>query len=172
LTGGFTQIAAAGTYTVAVDAAGNFVGWGDNRFGQITPPPGIQGAVDKVSAAYRGSTCALTKAGAVVCFGTNDYGEASPPIGLGKATSVATGGNYACASLEADGGGVACWGANYTIGPPMAKHPKMAGDDEAVVGAPLPDKYPKPTDVPEGLSGVTEVSAGFVVAYALKGGAA
>jgi alpha-tubulin suppressor-like RCC1 family protein len=110
----------------------------------MTPPPGIQGTIAKVSAAYHAaelrSTCVLTKTGGVACFGANDQGQSSSPRDLGKfgsqATSVATGGTYACASLR-DGGRVLCWGSNFQGRLAQA----------------------------EGQSGIAEVSAGFFTVY-------
>jgi alpha-tubulin suppressor-like RCC1 family protein len=136
---GLEQIAAAGVCTAAVDAGDNFVGWGSNQMGVLTPPAGIQGTVVQVTTG-QASTCLLTKTGGVSCFGSNQFGESTAPPTLGKATSVATSGLTACASLAANGG-VVCWGA----------------------------KNVNQTVVPAGLSGVKQVAVGFFAGYGLKG---
>jgi len=121
---GLKQIVAGIGYTAAVDAAGNVVVWGGNNAnGRLTPPAGIQGAVEKISGGATFHLCAVTKTGGVWC-----------------STSIAPAMSYACASLASEGR-VVCFG------PPALKQ----------------------TEVPAGLSGVTQVATSNDVAYALQG---
>jgi alpha-tubulin suppressor-like RCC1 family protein len=132
---------AGARFTAGLDPAGNVVIWGENPNNRLTPPPGIQGAVDKLFASGL-TLCAVTKTGGVACLGPADdrYSPPPPPSDLAAVTSVAIGFTHGCASLAPEGR-VSCWGDNTL----------------------------NQTAVPEGLSGVTQVVANTGCTYALKG---
>src|SRR4051812_22825410 len=56
---------------------GSVVGWGDNSYGQASPPAGLTGVI--AIAAGQVHSLALKSDGTVVGWGWNDYGQASPP---------------------------------------------------------------------------------------------
>ena len=76
----YTFITAGRSHTCAIEANGNAVQtkgtvrcWGNNEFGQSTPPSGVVFA--KISAgAYH--TCGLKADGTVRCWGDNGFGQA------------------------------------------------------------------------------------------------
>ena len=78
--------------------------WGDNSYGQATPP---SGAFSQVSAGYW-HTCGLRTDGTLACWGDNEFGQATPPAGT--FTQVSAGMAYTC-GLKTDGT-VVCWGQN------------------------------------------------------------
>ena len=78
--------------------------WGDNQYGQSSPP---QGSFTLVSAGQSHS-CGLSTGGSVVCWGNHSYGQSSPPEGV--FTSVSAGLNHNC-GVKTDGL-VECWGGD------------------------------------------------------------
>jgi len=66
---------------------GSIVGWGDDSFGQASPPS-VSNAV--AIAANGGHSLALLADGSVVGWGWDDYGQASPPS-LSNAVAVSAG---------------------------------------------------------------------------------
>jgi alpha-tubulin suppressor-like RCC1 family protein len=106
--GGWKQVNAGGSHTIALGADGSVACWGPNAYGQCNVPPGL-GTVSAVAAGQL-HTVALLDDGSVACWGDNFYGQCTVPIGLGTVSAVAAGG-YHTVALEADGS-VACWGYN------------------------------------------------------------
>jgi hypothetical protein len=103
------QIDAGGAFTCALRSGRDVVCWGDNAFGQATPPAGL--VATQVSAGAE-HTCALVGSkGAVVCWGNPADGRTTPPAGL-QAVQVSAGGGHTCALSAIRQGQVICWGAN------------------------------------------------------------
>jgi len=100
----YTQVSAGDDHTCGLNENGSVACWGDNEFGQASPP---SGTFTQVSAGGF-HTCGLKEDGTVACWGNNSYGQASPPSGA--FTQVSAGKVHTC-GLKEDGS-VACWGSN------------------------------------------------------------
>ncbi len=87
---------------------GIVVAWGDNSFGQATPPARLSG-VTAVGAGFEHGL-AVRSDGTVVAWGNNASGQATVPSGLTGVTAVAAGARHSLA-LKPDGTVVA-WGDN------------------------------------------------------------
>jgi hypothetical protein len=89
-------------------------GWGDNSWGQLTPPADLTNAV--AIAAGGSHSLALRSDGTVAAWGENGNadglfaGQSTPPWGLNKVIAVAAG-DYHSVALQSDGTIVA-WGDN------------------------------------------------------------
>ena len=103
-------IAAGSDHTCAIKADGTVACWGNNGYGQASPPANL-GTVNQLVA---GSffTCAVKTDGTVACWGRDDYGQANPPNDLGTVTQLASGEAHSCA-VKTDGT-VLCWGDTYS----------------------------------------------------------
>jgi alpha-tubulin suppressor-like RCC1 family protein len=134
LTSGVSAIAAGGSHTCALTAAGGVKCWGNNGDAELgdgttterhTPVnvSGLASGVSAIAASDNGwHTCALTTAGGVKCWGANEQGQLgdgtttdrSTPVDVsGLATgvrSIAPGYLHTCALTAS--GGVTCWGYN------------------------------------------------------------
>lgn len=78
--------------------------WGNNAYGQATPPPG---RFTDLGGGYM-HTCGLREDGIVECWGRPFFGQTTPP---GGAFKQLTGGWEHTCGLRQDGS-VACWGTN------------------------------------------------------------
>ncbi len=90
--------------------AGSLVGWGDNRYGQATPPAGAD-FIAIAAGGYHG--LALKQDGSIVGWGRNDDGQASPPAG-NTYIAIAAGMDYGLALTVGRSGStpIVGWGLN------------------------------------------------------------
>jgi alpha-tubulin suppressor-like RCC1 family protein len=72
-------VRAGGFHTCGIRTNGNLACWGQNGFGQATPPGG---AFTELSAGGR-HTCGMRANGSAACWGDNGSGQATPPPGFG-----------------------------------------------------------------------------------------
>ena len=106
----FTSVSAVNNHTCGLREDGTVECWGDNDWGQSTPPGG---QFLSVSAGGLHS-CGLRDDGTVKCWGANEtgrriyVGQSSPPGG--QFLSVSVGGLHNCGLR--DDGTVECWGHN------------------------------------------------------------
>jgi hypothetical protein len=149
--------------------------WGDNTFGQSSPPTDLGNA--RMVAGGHNHSLAILSDGTVRCWGQNDAGQCDVPSSLGRVRSIAAGGSFSVAIL--DSGFVRGWGDNYwgQCTPPPSlgvatgidaglAHSVALRSDGTVVawgyggyGA---------CDVPGGLSDVSRVAAGAFSGVALR----
>jgi len=109
-------IAAGGMHSLALRADGTILGWGDDWYGQSTPPPSLTNVV--AIAAGELYSLALRADGTVVGWGagtTNsgswpDFGQASIPAAATNVVAIAAGGDHSLA-LRANGS-IVGWGRN------------------------------------------------------------
>ena len=78
-TSGQVAIAAGGSHTCTLSAAGGAVCWGRNSEGQTSVPAIATSGQVAIAAGYY-HTCTLSAAGGASCFGSNDNGQTSVPI--------------------------------------------------------------------------------------------
>jgi len=90
--GTVAEVSAGDSHTCALRTDGTVACWGDNEYGQATPPAGALPAVS--SGRYH--SCGLKPDGAIACWGNNKSGQATPPAGTFR-------------GIESDHS-VACWG--------------------------------------------------------------
>lgn len=137
---GVIAVAAGGSHTCVLTAAGGVKCWGSGLSGQLgnglvverqLTPVDVAGLNSGVAAIAAGDihTCALTNAGSVKCWGSNFYGQlgatttelcsgfpcSTTPVevtglGSGVAALARGAGLHACALTNA--GGIKCWGRN------------------------------------------------------------
>ena len=127
--GGYIQVTAGLYHTCAIQqvdsegAAGPVQCWGDNDYGQSSPPRGVSFTQITAGDAH---TCGLKADGTVQCWGSNEKleycnaeesghceyiwtGQAIPPAGV-LFKQISAGAYYNC-GVRADGN-VQCWGYN------------------------------------------------------------
>ena len=97
-------------YVCGVHDTGAVACWGDNQYGQSTPPTGTFISVS----AGDYYTCGVRDTGAVACWGDNYDGQSTPPTG----TFVSVSAGYYHTGGVRDTGAVACWGNIVVIEPP------------------------------------------------------
>ena len=102
----FVDISSGELHTCALRGDGYVVCWGDDRYGQSSPPEG-----ERFMAISSGDrhTCGLWTDGSPVCWGNDDHGQSSPPKGE-RFTAISTELKHTCA-LRTDGSAV-CWGSD------------------------------------------------------------
>lgn len=99
-------------FSLALQADGTVVAWGDNSVAQCKVPAGLKDV--RMIAAGNFHSLALKVDGSVVAWGRNYAGACNVPAGLGSVVAVAAGSSYSVA-LKSDGTVVA-WGDNYRGG--------------------------------------------------------
>jgi alpha-tubulin suppressor-like RCC1 family protein len=119
---------------LAITPARKVVAWGDNFYGQSTPPANLSGVIAIAAGLWH--SLALKSDGTVVGWGDNDSGQIDIPAGLTDAVAIAASGKHSLA-LRSDGTVIA-WGDNT--------------DSEGL--------YSGQSVVPTGLAGVAEIGAG------------
>jgi len=82
-------------HSLALRADGSVVGWGDNAYGQATPPAGLSGVV--AISAGQDFSVALKSDGTVVAWGSNYRGQLNVPGPGVKVTAIAAGSEHVAA---------------------------------------------------------------------------
>jgi alpha-tubulin suppressor-like RCC1 family protein len=100
----FASVSAGYQVACGLRTDGTIACWGDNYFGETTPPAGT---FTSVSAGVY-FACGLRADGTIACWGENTFGQATPPAGA--FASVTAGGYFACGLRTV--GTIACWGDN------------------------------------------------------------
>jgi len=90
----FLQVSAGNEHACGVKTDGSVACWGDNSYGQASPPSGASTPTNTPTPTLTGAgvhfvqvsadqfyTCGVKTDGGVACWGNNDYGQASPPSG-------------------------------------------------------------------------------------------
>ncbi|MGD1017869.1 MAG: fibronectin type III domain-containing protein [Verrucomicrobiia bacterium] len=168
----YSNVANASTPALCVVSV---AGWGNNSYGQTTPPTNLTGVVAIAGGYYH--SLALIGNGTVVGWGNNSNGQTNSPAGLTNAVAIAAGGNHSLA-LRSDGT-VVGWGDNgsgqtnspagLTNAVAVAAgyyHSLALRSDGTVVG--WGDNITGATNVPPGLIGVVAIAAGFRHSLALR----
>ncbi len=99
-------IAAGRNHNLALLTNGTVVAWGDNSFGQASPPSNLTNVV-AVTAGYLHSA-ALCSNGTVMVWGDNTFGQTNVPSGLSNVVAIAAGDFHTLALLA--NGTVVGWG--------------------------------------------------------------
>jgi alpha-tubulin suppressor-like RCC1 family protein len=99
-------IAAGGNHNLALLANGTVVAWGDNSFGQSSPPSNLSNVV-AIAAGYLHSAV-LCSNGTVVAWGDDTFGQTNVPLGLSNVVAIAAGNFHTLALLS--NGIVVGWG--------------------------------------------------------------
>ncbi len=97
-------LSASRNHACGLRTNGTLACWGNNIYGQATPPAGTFSQVS--AGAYH--TCGLQTEGTLACWGLDDYGQATPPAGA--FTQVSAGTTHTC-GLRTNGYWT-CWGSN------------------------------------------------------------
>jgi alpha-tubulin suppressor-like RCC1 family protein len=101
-------IAAGGNHSLALLTNGTVVAWGDNSFGQASPPSNLSNVVG-ITAGYLHSA-ALCSNGTVVVWGDDTFGQTNVPTGLSNVVAIAAGDFHTFALCS--NGRIVGWGDN------------------------------------------------------------
>jgi hypothetical protein len=101
-------IAAGGNHNLALLTNGTVVAWGDNSFGQASPPSNLSNVVG-ITAGYLHSA-ALCSNGTVVVWGDDTFGQTNVPTGLSNVVAIAAGDFHTFALCS--NGRIVGWGDN------------------------------------------------------------
>jgi hypothetical protein len=151
------------------------VGWGDNTYGEVSPPTTLTNVVAVSAGYYHG--LALSSDDTVSAWGFGGYGETTIPSGLSNVVAVSAGALHSLA-LESNGT-VIGWGYNVdgeiAIPPGLSNVVAISGggfhslalksDGTVVVWGSNSNGQ---TNVPAGLAGVVAIAAGGYHILALK----
>ena len=107
----FTSISAGGYHTCGVKTDSSVLCWGDDTYGQATPP---SDSFVSVSAGNH-HTCGIKSDVSVACWGYDITDQATPPSG--SFVSVSAGNHHTC-GITTDGS-VACWGYSFFSETPL-----------------------------------------------------
>ena len=116
--GSFAAISNHTAHLCAIRTDGETVCWGDDKYGQSTPPAGVQ--LQAIAVRHRHS-CGLMIDGSPVCWGDDFIGKVSPPLGV-QLTAISAGFGHT-SGLQLDGSAI-CWGRK--------QHGSMAPVDETL----------------------------------------
>lgn len=160
------QLASVGQHTVALLGDGTVTAWGWNAWGQLDIPEGLTDVVQVAAGVHHG--IALHRDGSITGWGNEEYGQATPPADLGTAVYIAASPWHSMAIL-ADGT-VVEWGQQLprpggSVGMPPAIQVAAGLNNRVALHADgtvtlwgLGEEGQ--LDVPEGLTGVTQVAVG------------
>jgi len=102
-----TQAIAAGrNHSLALMSGGTVVGWGDNGFGQCSPPANLTNAIAIAAGSLH--SVALRSDGTVAAWGDDTFGETNVPPGLSNIVAIAAGDYHTYAMLS--NGSTVAWG--------------------------------------------------------------
>jgi alpha-tubulin suppressor-like RCC1 family protein len=101
-------IAAGRNHSLALLTNGTVVAWGDNSFGQASPPSNLSNVVG-ITAGYLHSA-ALCSNGTVVVWGDDTFGQTNVPTGLSNVVAIAAGDFHTFALCS--NGRIVAWGDN------------------------------------------------------------
>ncbi|MBL8208374.1 MAG: hypothetical protein JNM09_29350, partial [Blastocatellia bacterium] len=159
---GVTAIAASGRHSLALKSDGTVVAWGRNFSGQATVPANLSGVTAIVAGADY--NLALKSDGTLVAWGNNTYGQLNVPANLSGVTAIAAGLLHSLA-LKSDGT-VLAWG-NNSSGQATVPAALTTGNNRVVAwGGNVLDSGQ--ATVPDNLSGVAAIAAGWLHSLALK----
>ncbi len=99
-------IAAGGDHNLALLTNGTVVAWGDNGFGQSSPPSNLSNVVAVTTGDLH--SAALCSNGTVVAWGDNSFGQTNVPSGLSNVVAIAAGAFHTLALLS--DGRIVGWG--------------------------------------------------------------
>jgi alpha-tubulin suppressor-like RCC1 family protein len=169
---GPTALAAGQYHSLALRSDGTVAAWGDNTYGQTTPPAGLSNVVAIAARSFH--NLALRGDGTVVAWGD----QTTIPAGLSNVVAIAAGGSHSLA-LSSDGT-IAAWGDNtygQTIIPAGLSnvvalaagtyHNLALRSDGTVIGWGY-NAYGQ-TTIPAGLNNVVAIAAGDYFSLALRG---
>ncbi|MGA2138961.1 MAG: fibronectin type III domain-containing protein [Verrucomicrobiia bacterium] len=173
--GGNSDFSTVASATTPASCPTSVVGWGDDTYGQSTPPAGLTDVVAIATGYYH--SLALKSDGTIVGWGWNGYGQATAPEGLTGVVGVAAGW-LASLALKSDGTVVGWGGDFFGQATPSAGlsnvvaiaagwgHGLALRSDGTVVGWGYnSDGQATP---PSGLSNVVAIAAGLTHSLALK----
>ena len=101
-------LAVGHNHACAVSAENKIKCWGENLFGETSPPDGL-GNITEISAGMN-NTCAISD-GAVRCWGLNNTGSLDVPEGLKNPRNLTSGWWHHCVATD---DGIKCWGNPYS----------------------------------------------------------
>ncbi len=104
--GPFSEFSRGADHVCALGTSGRISCWGDDDYGQSSPP---SGEFTAVSSGESGS-CAVRDDGAAVCWGSLEVSPATDDSAAGPFTDISRGSDHACA-LDSDGA-ITCWGSD------------------------------------------------------------
>jgi hypothetical protein len=102
------SIAAGRNHNLALLTNGTVVGWGDNGFGQASPPSNLSNVVAITAGDLH--SAALCSNGTVVVWGDDTFGQTNVPPGLSNVVAIAAGDFHTLALLS--NGTIVAWGNN------------------------------------------------------------
>jgi alpha-tubulin suppressor-like RCC1 family protein len=102
------SIAAGRNHNLALLTNGTVVGWGDNGFGQASPPSNLSNVVAITAGDLH--SAALCSNGTVVVWGDDTFGQTNVPPGLSNVVAIAAGDFHTFALCS--NGSIVAWGNN------------------------------------------------------------
>jgi alpha-tubulin suppressor-like RCC1 family protein len=147
----FKSVSAGAASSCAIDEAGSAVCWGNNAWGQASPPTRTDLQIVLTQELI---SCALTDSGSAECWGYMAESSAGPY------TQIALSNSATCA-LTDPGGEIVCWGdgSDDVLSPPAGVFTSLAGgpghlcavaNDGSIACWGDSDSYGRYTDIPKG----------------------